>query len=185
MLDAITHPNETPAAAPPPPGSPAELRRFAALQQGLAPMFRRVFPDPMAAQTVVVVPSLTLDGGELAKLAGAPFYEERLLCLLMLLRLPRTRVVYVTSRPVDQAIVDYYLQLLPGVPIHHARRRLTLLSCHDGSPAPLTRKVLERPRLLARIRAAVPDPSSAHLTCFTVTPLERTLAVRLGLPLYG
>jgi hypothetical protein len=29
------------------------------------------------------------------------------------------------------------------------------------------------------------DPDDAHLSCFNVTPCERTLAVRLGIPLYG
>jgi hypothetical protein len=162
-----------------------ERRRFAELQAQLPDVFRRVFPDPLAAQTVVVVPSLSLDGEELRKLVGAPFYEERLLCLLMLLRQPHTHVVYVTSQPVAPTIIDYYLHLLPGVPVGHARRRLTLLSCHDASPAPLTEKILARPRLVERIRAAVADPLAAHLTCFNATPLERTLAVRLGLPLYA
>jgi hypothetical protein len=166
-------------------GSAEEAREFAALQRRLRPLAERVLPDANAAQTVVVVPSMSLDTAELRKLAGAAHYEERLLCLLMLLRAPRTRLVYVTSQPIAPAIVDYYLQLLPGVPVSHARRRLTLLSCHDGSPRPLTEKILARPRLLDRIRGAVADPEAAHLTCFNATPLERTLAVRLGLPLYA
>ena len=87
---------------------------------------------------MVVVPSLSLDPGELTKLSGAPHYEERLLCLLMLLRRPRTHVVYVTSQQIPESIVEYYLHLLPGVPVSHARRRLTLLSCHDASPVPLS-----------------------------------------------
>jgi PGM1 C-terminal domain len=169
----------------PVPGSPEELRRFAELQRGLAPLFRRAFPDPQAPQTVVVIPSLTLDAAELEKLTGAPHYEERLLCILMLLRRPRTRIVYVTSQPIAPCIVDYYLHLLPGVPAHHARERLTLLSCHDGCARPLTEKILRRPRLRERIRAAVADPGAAHMTCFNPTPLERTLAVQLGIPLYG
>ena len=166
-------------------GSAEERARFEALQATLPALFRRVFPDPHAAQTIVVLPGLTLDAAEVAKLSGAPHYEERLLCLLMLLRRPRTRVVYVTSQPLDERIVDYYLHLLPGVPAGHARRRLTLLDCHDASPRTLTEKILARPRLVERIREALGDPASAHLTCFNVTPLERTLAVRLGIPIYG
>ena len=50
-----------------------------------------------APQTVVVVPSLSLDQEELAKISGVHHYEERLLCMLMLLRRPRTNVVFVTS----------------------------------------------------------------------------------------
>ena len=51
----------------PAPGSVEELRRFAQLQERLAPLFRRVFPYPRAPRTVVVVPSLSLDAEELAR----------------------------------------------------------------------------------------------------------------------
>src|SRR5829696_2263465 len=174
----------TPADVPE-PGSAEELGRFAALQAKLGPLAQRVLSDQRASQTVVVVPSLTLDIEELAKIPGAHHYEERLLCMLMLLRLPRTNVVYVTSQHIATAVVDYYLHLLPGIPLRHARSRLTLLSCHDASDVPLTQKILDRPRLVERIRAAIIDPEAAHLTCFNSTALERSLAVRLGIPLYG
>jgi hypothetical protein len=62
---------------------------------------------------------------------------------------------------------------------------MTLLSCHDASDVPLTRKILDRPRLMERIREAIPDPHAAHMTVFNSTALERSLAVRLGIPLYG
>jgi hypothetical protein len=172
-------------AAPPEPGSAEELRLFAQIQERLAPLARRLVSDPRAPQTVVVVPSLSLDAEELAKISGVHHYEERLLCMLMLLRMPRTRLVFVTSQPIATAIVDYYLHLLPGVPLRHARSRLTLLSCHDASDVPLTKKILERPRLIERIRAAIPDLGAAHLTCFNSTALERSLAVLLDIPLYG
>ena len=148
-------------------------------------MFRNVFSDVLAPRTVVVLPSLSLDGEVLAKITGSNHYEERMLCLLLLLRMPRTRVIYLTSEPIDKSIVDYYLHLLPGIPSRHARERLTLMACHDGGSQPLSAKVLGRPRLLQRIWRAIGDPSSAHMSCFTVTPLERTLAVRLGIPIYG
>jgi hypothetical protein len=169
----------------PSPGSAEERQRFALIQERLAPLFRRAFPDPHAHQTVVVIPSLSLDAEELAKISGVHHYEERMLCMLMLLRMPRTHLIYITSQPVAATIIDYYLHLLPGIPVSHARRRLTLLSCHDASNAPLTQKILERPRLLERIRAAIPDARAAHMTCFNGSPLERTLAVRLNIPLYA
>src|ERR671910_1359420 len=169
----------------PEPGSAEELRRFAQIQKRLAPLAERLVADPRIPQTVVVVPSLTLDLEELAKIPGVHHYEERLLCMLMLLRMPRTHLGFVTSQQVPTAIVDYYLHLLPGVPLRHARGRLTLLSCHDSSDVPLTQKILDRPRLLERIKGAIADPESAHLSCFNSTALERSLAVRLGIPLYG
>jgi hypothetical protein len=178
-------PNAARASASPPPGSDAELADFAALQERLAPQFQDVFPHREAPRTVVVVPSMTMDQDELLKLEGAHHYEERMLFMLMLLRLPRTRLIFVTSQAINPLIVDYYLHLLPGVPGEHARRRLLLFACHDASPTSLTQKLLDRPRLLERIRAEIPDPATAHMTCFNATPLERTLALRLGIPLYG
>ncbi len=169
----------------PSPGSGEELRRFAELQNSLPDLFQRVFPDPLQPRTVVVNPSLTLDGELLEKISGVQYYEERMLCMLMLLRLPRTRVIFVTSTPVHPTIIDYYLHLLTDVPGAHARRRLTLISCHDASNKPLTQKILERPRLIARIRRAIPEIGGAHMTCFNTSELERTLAVRLGIPIYG
>ena len=169
----------------PAPGSEEELRRFARLQAKLEPLARHLVANPACPQTVVVVPSLSLDAEELSKIEGVHYYEERLLCMLMLLRMPRTRLVFVTSQHIPMAIVDYYLHLLPGVPLRHARRRLTLLSCHDSSDVPLTQKILDRPRLIERIRAAIPEQDPAHLTSFNTTALERSLAVRLDVPLYG
>ena len=167
------------------PGTTEERMRFAELQRRLTPLVAKIFPDRHASQTVVVVPSMSLPREELLKLTGANQYEERLLCLLMLLRQPRTNVVYVTSQPIADSVIDYYLHLLPGIPFSHARRRLTLLSCYDSSRETLTEKILSRPRLIEHIRAAIADEHAAHMTCFSATPTERTLAVRLGIPLYA
>jgi hypothetical protein len=167
------------------PGSAEECLIFKHLQAKLPAQFRTVFPDRAAPRTVVVVPSLSIDQDVIAKIAGAHHYEERMLGMLMLLRLPRTRLIYLTSQPIPEAIIDYYLHLLQGVPAQHARDRLTLLSCFDGSPRPLTAKLLERPRLMARLRDAIGDPAAAHIAAYVVSGLERSLAVQLGIPIYG
>jgi hypothetical protein len=103
----------------------------------------------------------------------------------MLLRMPRTRVIYVTSVPIDSIVIDYYLHLLPGITGYHARQRLTLLSCYDASSIPLTKKILNRPRLIERIRGHIQPDNAVHMACFNVTPLERTLSVALNIPIYG
>ena len=169
----------------PAPGSPQEIESFRRLQLGLPDLYRELFPDAQKPRTVVVIPSLSLDADVLQKVTGASHYEERMLCMLMLLRLPTTHVIYVTSQPVDPIIIDYALNLLPGIPVSHARKRLTLLSCHDASSIPLTQKLLDRPRLLRRLQASIAERGNAHMSCFNVTDLERTLAVRLGIPLYA
>ncbi len=167
------------------PGSVEEKQIFRSLQQEFEFQFRYVFPNRVAPKTVVIVPSMTLDREILSKVKGHVYYEERLLCLLMLLRMPQTNVVYISSVPVDQVTIDYYLHLLPGITGNHARQRLTMLSCYDASAKPLTEKILERPRLLNRIKQNVSDADHCHMVCFNVTERERTLAVRLGIPIYG
>ena len=166
-------------------GSIAELQEFEKIQQGFFNQFELFFPDNLASKTIVVIPSLSLDQEVLAKVTGALHYEERLLCLLMLLRMPRANVIYVSSMPIDPLIIDYYLHLLPGITGHHASERLTLMSCYDSSPIPLTEKILHRPRLIERIKRAIPTGNAAHIACFNTTGLERTLAVHLGIPIYG
>src|SRR5450432_3144110 len=167
------------------PGSEEEKIKFNNIQQRFRQQFEDIFPDKQAARTVVIVPSLTLDEEILSKITGHIYYEERLLCLLMLLRMPLTKVIFVTSVPIDNVIIDYYLHLLPGITGSHARQRLTMLSCYDASSKPLTKKILDRPRLIHRIRQNITDDNTAHLTCFNITSLEKTLAVQLGIPLFG
>jgi PGM1 C-terminal domain len=169
----------------PEPGSPEEAIYFKNIQEQFKDQFEKIFPDKLAPKAVVILPSLTLDQEILSKVKGVVHYEERLLCMLMLLRMPRTHVVYLTSTTIDPVIVDYYLHLLPGITGYHALQRLTLLSCYDASPKSLTEKILERPRLIERIRKSIPPGSAAHMACFNVTAHERTLAVQLNIPIFG
>ena len=159
--------------------------RFDALQRELITQFEQAFPDPLAPKTVVIIPSNTLDREILAKIAGINHYEERMLCLLLLLRMPRTHIIFVSSTPIDKVIIDYYLHLLPGITTRHARQRLTLLCCYDGSPCSLTEKILARPRLIEKIKSYIPVGHSAHIAGFNITYLEHELALQLNIPLYG
>ena len=158
----------------PEPGSGEEAIYLKKYRNNLKTSLKKHFPDKLAPKTVVILPSLTLDQEILSKVKGVVHYEERLLCLLMLLRMPRTHVVYLTSTTIDPVIVDYYLHLLPGITGYHAMQRLTLLSCYDASPRSLTEKILERPRLIERIKQSIPPDHAAHMACFNVTPYERT-----------
>lgn len=167
------------------PGSSEEKAAFKELQVILYNQFETIFPDKLAPRTVVILPSLSLDQEILSKIKGSVHYEERMLCLLMLLRMPLTKIIYISSVPIADVIIDYYLHLLPGITGYHARKRLVLISCFDSSNKPLTQKVLDRPRLIEQIRQHIPDNTSAHLTCYNITALEKTLAVQLRIPLFG
>ncbi|MGZ8553445.1 MAG: peptide ligase PGM1-related protein [Chitinophagaceae bacterium] len=162
-----------------------ECLLFKKIQEQFKEQFEKTFPDKLAPKTVIIIPSLTLDQETLSKVKGVVHYEERLLCLLMLLRMPRTHVIYLTSVAIDPVIIDYYLHLLPGITGYHALQRLTLLSCYDVSPKSLTEKILDRPRLIERIRKSIPEGHATHMTCFNVTVHERRLSVKLNIPIFG
>lgn len=60
-----------------------------------------------------------------------------------------------------------------------------MISCYDSSNKPLVQKILDRPRLVKAIKQLLTDPASCHLTCYNITAQEKTLAVHLGIPLFG
>ena len=165
-----------------PAGSNEDFQR---LQEKLLSIWTATHENNSYSHTSLIVPSLSVDQGELSKVQGAAFYEERLLFALIRLRNPNARLIYVTSQPVHPDVVDYYLQLLVGVPAAHARRRLQMVCLFDASPRPLTEKVLERPRVLNRLREWIAEHGPGYLTCYNTTMLERRLSLELDIPLNG
>ena len=109
-----------------------------------------------------------------------------MLGMLMLLRLPRTRVIYLTSQPIpesDHRLLPASAAGRPGA----ARARPPDLACLLRRQRPAADR--EDPGAAAPARRvcaqAIGDPAIAHIAAYTVSGLERTLAVRLGVPLYG
>src|SRR5438094_3462728 len=156
---------------------------FDQLQKKLVPLWKSIERFNQDPQTIVVVPSMSIDA--IGSGAVMQAYEERFLFLLLLLRQPRARLIYVTSQTILPNIIDYYLDLLPGVIPSHARPRLFLIAPLDRSARPLSDKLLDRPRLIERIRSLIMDPDRAHLVPFNTTNREKELALRLGIPMYG
>jgi hypothetical protein len=158
---------------------------FAELQKGLRPEWGREHDGGGGGDfDLLTVPSLTLDRGQMELVTGIHHYEERQLFSLTRLRDPGVRMVYVTSKLLPELVVDAVLELLPGVPTSHARRRLHLFDTDDASDRPLTEKLLERPALLSRIAERM-RPGRSFICCFNVTDLEKTLSERLQIPLLG
>ena len=159
-------------------------RSFGELQAELQPEWGQVTCAQGPDVDVLMVPSLTVEQGQMNQIKGAHHYEERQLFSLIRLRDPGVRMVYVTSKPLADLVVDAVLELLPGVPASHARRRLHLLDTDDASDHSLTAKLLERPALLSRI-ADLMRPGRSFMSCFVVTELEKQLSERLQIPLLG
>ena len=147
---AMMHPLEVPPLGL--TDKEAEVQ-FEKLQAKLIPLWQSISglnPEEQGEQTVVIVPSQSIEFD--CKGAEMQSYEERMLFLLMLLRQPRTRIIYVTSQTILPTTLDYYLSLMPGVITSHAVERFINVAPEDRSPRSLTLKMLERPHLCERIR---------------------------------
>ena len=160
---------------------------FAELQA----QFRSIWPSVTLRsigdldRTMVVVHSISLDVPD-QLIPVFPAYEERFLCLVLsLLRGPKSRVIYVTSQPIHPRVLDYYFSLVPELDTADARRRLEAVSLVDGRNVPLSRKLLDRPGALDRIKQLVGDPEMAVIVPFCMTADEVGLAEALQRPIYG
>jgi hypothetical protein len=145
------------------------------------------WPTPSATareRSVVVLPSRTVDRWHEPP-AETRAYEERLLSFLFELRDPRLRMTYVTSSRIAPQIVDYYLALLPPGEALSVRGRLTFIALDDDGPRPLSEKLLERARVLERIRRTIRDPERSYMLPYNSTVLERDVALALDIPVYG
>ena len=162
----------------------ARYERFDVLQARMAGVWDSMRLN-VEGESVVIVPSVSLDRAVERTGSLTQAYEERYLFLLLLLRQPRLRMTYVTSMPVQPTIIEYYLALLAGVIPSHARGRLSMISVGDSSPQPLSEKLLARPKLLAAVANSIPDKSLSHLLPYNTTELERDVALALGIPMYG
>lgn len=143
----------------------------------------RAAPSELEEGTVIVLPSITFPPEELQKIVGIQHYEERLLCLLLLLRNPKLRMLFISSVRVPEPIVDYYLGFLEDP--RDAAGRLYVLSIGDASPQALTRKVLDDPYAAKRIAELGAATENSYILPFNVTELEDELSHRTGVPLYG
>jgi hypothetical protein len=163
-----------------------DVEAFAEVQRALAPMWPELTMRRRSGErTLLVLSSISFAVPDHLHVL-LPAYEERYLSyVLTLVQAPATRVIYVTSQPMLARMLDYYLDLIPNVDREDLRRRLIPISVGDWSPRPLTQKILERPRLIARLRSLIPDPARAVIIPFATTSLEARLSVELGVAIYG
>ena len=76
--------------------TPKEIAaRYAALQAKLVPLWKSIASLTRDPQTIVVVPSITLDSLNMPPARCIQAYEERFLFMLFLLRQPDARLIYV------------------------------------------------------------------------------------------
>ncbi|HEY3002642.1 MAG TPA: peptide ligase PGM1-related protein [Kribbellaceae bacterium] len=158
---------------------------FAELQSRLGPAWAMNQPGG-GRHVLVAMPSFALGESILAHYGRRiPALEHRyLLPALMLPRITGCQMLFLCSETPAPEVLHYYASLAPPGQRAGVRRRLRVLTVRDYSPRPVAAKLLERPRLLDRMRAVLAG-WPAFIEPWNVTDCEVEVALRLGVPING
>lgn len=156
------------------------------LRRTLGPAWTANKPGSTIPHVLVVLPSFSVGESLLAHYAPRiPALEHRyLLSCLLLPRLPCCELVFLTCQHPGKVILDYYRALLPAAQRSAAMARFRLVVVPDLSPRPIGAKLLDRPDLLAELRASF-GGRPAFIEPWNVTAAEVEVAQRLGAAING
>lgn len=154
--------------------------------QGLRDAWSANQPGSEQDHVIVALPSFSLGEAVVSHYGTRlPALEHRfLLSMLMLPRIPGCHLVFVSCQRPSDVVIGYYLSLMPPETRTSARSRLHLLVVEDPSPRPVAAKLLDRPDLVAGLKAHIAG-RSAMLEPWNVTDDEMELADALGIPVNG
>ncbi len=143
-------------------------------------------PGSLTPHVVISLPSLNIADSLLAHYADRlPAMEHRyLLGVAMLARIKSCEMVLVCSAAPPPQVLDQHFHDLPADVREECRRRFHLLDVGDTAPRSLTEKLVERPDLLAGLRAWLGD-RPAYIEPWNVTAAEVRLAEAVGVPVNG
>jgi hypothetical protein len=143
-------------------------------------------PGCLTPHVRIELPSYSMAPSILAHYAPrlAALEHRYLLSQLALPRIAGCQVVFVTCASPGQDVLDYYFSLLPPEQRRDVASRLEIFVVPDGSPRPVTAKLLDRPDLVEELRRRIAG-RPAFIEPWNVSPLEIELASRLGVPVNG
>lgn len=161
--------------------------RFAELQaRALLPAWRAAVVGSGHPHVTIALPSYSLGGSALDHYAERlPALENRYLHSVLLARQPRAHVVFLSSAPVPDAVLDGYLGLVPESERQAVGSRIHLITVDERSTDALATKLLRRPDALAEVRRLVAAHGPGLIEPWNVTAAERDLALALDVPLFG
>ncbi len=161
------------------------MRDFSDLQRQLGPAWSMNRPGGLP-HVLVALPSFSVGESMLSHYAARiPALEHRyLLASLMLPRIEACELVFVCSEMPAPGVLEYYASLAPPARRTSARRRLRPVVVHDRSARSVAAKLLDRPRLLDRLRASFAG-RPAFIEPWNVTGDEVEVALRLDAPING
>ncbi len=157
--------------------------RFVEAQEALVSALAANRPGSTQPHLVVVLPSFSVGESLLSHYRDRiPSLEHRFLVAMLMLRITPARMAIVVSQHPREEVIDYYLDMLPGVP--DARDRLEIVVVDDLSARPIAAKLLERPDLIDRIRT-LGDGIPAVIEPWNVSDPEQAVAEALSMPING
>lgn len=133
--------------------------------------------DALAGEVLVAAPSIDL-GDRYHDLHEARILEERWSHSILRLADPSLRLILVSSHEVPPSLIRHLTDLLPDP--DSARARLRTVTINDPSRRPLTKKLLERPDLIGKIRSDIAGASEVQLLAFSTGQPEHELCSQLG-----
>jgi hypothetical protein len=114
-----------------------------------------------------------------------PSLEHRYLNAIVVAgRIESCEIVYISTRAPLPEVLDYYLDLIPPAKRDGTRERVTIIEVDDGTPRSVATRLLDRPDLIASIRAHV-GARPAFIEPWNVTDSEVNLAIALDMPING
>eukprot|EP01087_Luapelamoeba_hula_P023958 TRINITY_DN894_c0_g1_i1.p1 TRINITY_DN894_c0_g1~~TRINITY_DN894_c0_g1_i1.p1 ORF type:complete len:641 (+),score=124.03 TRINITY_DN894_c0_g1_i1:185-2107(+) len=156
---------------------------------------------------VVVLPSITLESDEdFMRVPGLVHKEERHLFTTLFLRNPELQLIYITSYPLDAAVIQYYLSLLPpeeAVPfnpeaiterkvpvdghdvsiIEFIPKRFYNVCLHDMEEIALADKLSKKYAIMETVKSLLRKLEPSYMLCYRTSKVEERISHDLGLNL--
>jgi hypothetical protein len=162
------------------------VHTFEELQQRLGEAVAANSPGSGVEHVLVALPSFSVGETMLSHYeARIPALEHRFaVAALMLHRIESCELVFVSSAPPGDEVVDYFISLMPPGRQASARARLRTLVVPDRSARAMAAKLLDRPEVLDELRASFRG-RPVVIEPWNVTDDEVEVAVRLQAPVNG
>ena len=160
---------------------------FAALEARLGAALEANRPGSTTPHVMIALPSYSVSESLLSHYGNRiPSLEHRYLNAIVIpVRIDTCEMVYVSTRPPQPEVLDYYVSLVPEPRRAGLRARIRLVEVpDDGTPRSVAGRLLDRPDLIAAIREHIGD-RPALIEPWNVTENEVNLALALDVPING
>ena len=156
------------------------------LQAGLGEAWSANTPGSRTPHVLVALPSFSIGESLLSHYAARiPAMEHRYLVALFILnRIESCGLVFLCSQRPEDAVLDYYLGLLPSDRRDSVRERLQIVAVPNGSGRSVAVRLLKQPKILSDLR----DSFAGRLVFiepWNVTVDEVEVALALNAPING